>query len=188
MDSFLVALGVVFLAELGDKTQLVILGLAARRRAGPVVAGALVAYAFTQGLSALAGGALGAVLPERAVAVGAGLLFLGFALWTLRGREEAGEDAAPRAAGPAVLSAALAVTAAELGDKTMLATAALAARQGPLPTWLGATTGIALAGLAAVVAGRLLGAHLPERAVRLASACLFAAFGLLLLVPAVLAR
>lgn len=184
MESFLVALGVVFLAELGDKTQLVILGLAARRRAGPVVAGALVAYAFTQGLSVAAGGALGAVLPERAVSAAAGALFLGFALWTLRGREEAGEAALPRA-GSVVLSVAAAVTLAELGDKTMLATAALAARQDPLPTWLGATTGIALAGLAAVAVGRLLGARLPERAVRLVSAGLFAAFGLLLLAQAV---
>ncbi len=187
MESFLIALGVVFLAELGDKTQLVILGLAARRRAGPVVAGALAAYAFTQALSVAAGGALGAVLPERAVAIGAGLLFLGFAVWTARGREEAGAETLARA-GPAALSAALAVTVAELGDKTMLATAALAARQDPIPTWLGGTTGIALAGLAAVAAGRLLGARLPERAVRMASAGLFAAFGLLLLAPAVLAR
>jgi len=184
VESFLVALGVVFVAELGDKTQLVILGLAARRRAGPVVVGALVAYAFTQGLSVAAGGALGAMLPERAVAVGAGLLFLGFAAWTLREREEAGEEALPRA-GSAVLSVAIAVAVAELGDKTMLATAALAARQDPLPTWAGATTGIALAGLAAVALGRLLGARLPERAVRLVSAGLFAAFGLLLLAQAV---
>ncbi|HXF71181.1 MAG TPA: TMEM165/GDT1 family protein, partial [Actinomycetota bacterium] len=148
MESFLVALGVVFLAELGDKTQLVILGLAARNRAAPVVAGALAAYALTQGLSAAAGGALGAVLPERAVGVGAGLLFLAFAARTLRGREGADDDARPRAA--AALSVAVAVAVAELGDKTMLATAALAARQDPLATWLGGTAGIALAGLAAV--------------------------------------
>ena len=71
---------------------------------------------------------------------------------------------------------------AELGDKTMLATATLAAQGNPVLTWIGATVGICLAGAVGVLVGRSMGAHLPERAIRIGSAVLFAAFGIGLIV------
>ena len=69
----------------------------------------------------------------------------------------------------------------ELGDKTMIATATLAARDNPVLVWVGATIGIFLAGALGVVVGRLLGARLPERATRLGSAAVFAVFGIVLI-------
>ena len=183
MGSLLAALGIVFLAELGDKTQLVALGFGARHRLGPVLAGVALAYAATNLLSVVVGGLLGAALPTRALGLGGGVLFIGFALWSLR-PEDDDEDAEVEAAGRrgrVVLSVALAMFVAELGDKTMLATATLAAQGNPVLVWIGATIGIILSGSVGVFVGRATGARLPERTIRIGSAVLFAVFGVALI-------
>jgi putative Ca2+/H+ antiporter (TMEM165/GDT1 family) len=197
VQSLLAALGLVFVAELGDKTQLVALGFGARHRLGPVLLGVAIAYAVSNLLSVVVGGLLGVALPVRAIGLAGGVLFLGFAAWTLRDAEadapgeEAGIDGRGRAtvAGRAsvasrsiVLLVATAMFLAELGDKTMLATATLAAQGSPVHTWVGATVGIILSGMLGVLAGRVFGARLPERVTRLCSAALFALFGVVLLV------
>ena len=183
MESLLAALGLVFIAELGDKTQLVALGFGARHRLAPVLAGVTIAYMATNLLSVLVGGLLGATLPTRAIGLGGGVLFLGFAAWTLwrGGEDDDGENvtAGDRAV---VLSVAAAMFVAELGDKTMLATATLAAQGNPVLVWIGATIGIVLSGALGVVLGRVFGARLPERATRIGSAVLFAVFGVALIV------
>jgi putative Ca2+/H+ antiporter (TMEM165/GDT1 family) len=180
----------VFVAELGDKTQLVALGFGARHRLGPVLAGVTIAYAVSNLLSVVAGGLLGFALPVRAIGLIGGVLFLGFAAWTLRGRDaDTDDDAVPDGEGRVaidrrsiVLSVAAAMFVAELGDKTMLATATLAAQGSPVHTWVGATVGIILSGALGVLLGRVFGARLPERVTRLGSAALFALFGAVLLV------
>lgn len=183
MESLLAALGLVFVAELGDKTQLVALGLGARHRLAPVLAGVALAYAATNLLSVLVGGLLGAALPTRAIGLGGGVLFLGFAAWNLRAVEhdqervgDGGVDAR------ALVSVATAMFVAELGDKTMLATATLAAQGNPVLVWIGATIGITSSGFAGVALGRVAGVRLPERAIRIGSSALFAAFGVALIV------
>lgn len=184
MEAFLVSAGIVFVAELGDKTQLVALSLASRYPLTPVLVGVGIAYVFTQGLSVIVGGLLGAALPTRAIGIGAGVLFLGFAVWTLRGEDEVvdeGDEGVGVRGRSVVASVATAMTLAEMGDKTMLTTATLAAKGDALATWLGATTGIFLSGAIAVVVGRVLGNRLPQRATRILAAVLFAAFGLYLL-------
>ena len=182
MGSLLAALGIVFLAELGDKTQLVALGFGARHRLGPVLAGVALAYAATNLLSVVVGGLLGAALPTRALGLGGGVLFIGFALWSLRSDDddEEGMDAAA-GHGRVVLSVAAAMFVAELGDKTMLATATLAAQGNPVLVWVGATIGIIASGSVGVLVGRATGARLPEQAIRLGSAALFAVFGVALI-------
>jgi putative Ca2+/H+ antiporter (TMEM165/GDT1 family) len=77
---------------------------------------------------------------------------------------------------------ALAMFVAELGDKTMLATATLAAQGNPVLVWIGATLGIIASGTLGVLLGRAFGAKLPERTTRIGSAVLFAGFGLVLLI------
>jgi Ca2+/H+ antiporter, TMEM165/GDT1 family len=164
----------------------VALGFGARHRLGPVVVGVAIAYAATNLWSVLLGGLLGVALPVRTIGVVGGLLFLGFAAWTLR---EAGAADRGRARGDRVavdhrsivLSVASAMFVAELGDKTMLATATLAAQGNPVLTWVGATVGIFLSGTLGVLLGREFGARLSERVTRLASAALFAMFGAVLL-------
>lgn len=183
MDAFLIAFGVVFLAELGDKTQLVALSLATRYRTITVLGGITVAYAITNGISVVIGGLLGAALPTRAIAVAGALAFFGFAIWTWRADDEEVGDTS--IGGRSVFASIVAaMVLAELGDKTMLATATLAARDAPVATWFGATAGITASGALAVFVGRALGDRLPRRATRLGAAVLFALFGVLLLVDA----
>jgi Ca2+/H+ antiporter, TMEM165/GDT1 family len=183
VESLLAALGLVFIAELGDKTQLVALGFGARHRLAPVITGVVIAYMATNLLSVVVGGLLGATLPTRAIGLGGGVLFLGFAAWTLWNDDDEEEDeGATTGHGSIVLSVATAMFIAELGDKTMLATATLAAQGNPVLVWVGATIGIVLAGTLGVLLGRVFGARLPERATRIGSAILFAVFGLALIV------
>jgi Ca2+/H+ antiporter, TMEM165/GDT1 family len=182
VESLLAALGLVFIAELGDKTQLVALGFGARHRLAPVISGVVIAYMATNLLSVVVGGLLGATLPTRAIGLGGGVLFLGFAAWTLWNDDEEDEEGATTGHGSIVLSVATAMFIAELGDKTMLATATLAAQGNPVLVWIGATIGIVLAGTLGVLLGRVFGARLPERATRIGSAVLFAVFGVALIV------
>jgi Ca2+/H+ antiporter, TMEM165/GDT1 family len=183
VDAFWIALAVVFVAELGDKTQLVALSLATRYRTVVVLAGIATAFAITNGVSVVVGGLLGAALPTEAIAVAGALAFFGFAIWTLRADDD--DEDAPRVGGRSVyLSIVGAMTIAELGDKTMLATATLAARDSPVLTWFGATLGIIASATVAVLVGRWLGDRLPRRATRIGAAILFVVFGVLLLVEA----
>lgn len=195
MISFLgaagLAFGAIFVAEFGDKSQLLILALATRHPWRPVVAGLVLAAAVVQGISVAIGAAVGAALPATAVGVVAGLAFLGVALWTLRGSDEEAAGASepttrrlPVVHGALVLTVAGAFIVGELGDKTMLATFALAARQDPIATWVGATTGMMAANLVAVAVGRQLGARLSPNVIRIGSAALFAIAGVLVLLSA----
>jgi Ca2+/H+ antiporter, TMEM165/GDT1 family len=189
-----IAAGAIFVAEFGDKSQLLMLAFATRHAALPVIAGLVVAAAIVQGISVAIGATLGAVLPELAVAVVAGLAFFAVAAWTLLGGaevEKGAETAATsaRRRGGVGLAVLVATTfmIGELGDKTMLATFALAARQDPLATWIGATAGMVAANLVAVAVGRQVGARLSPRAVRIGSAALFAIAGALIIVTALAA-
>jgi len=185
MDAFLIAFAVVFVAELGDKTQLVALSLATRYRLWTVLGGITVAYAITNGLSVIVGGLLGAALPTRAISAVGALAFFGFAVWTLRsGDSENGDDDGDvRIAGrSAFFSIVIAMVLAELGDKTMLATVTLAADNGMVGTWLGSTVGMVAADALAIVVGQQLGARLPERVIKIGAAVTFFVFGVLLII------
>ena len=190
------AFGAIFIAEFGDKSQLLILAFATRYAWRPVVLGLVLAAAFIQGISVLVGAAVGAVLPQTAVAVVSGLAFLAVAAWTIRGEDEEEEEEEARAAsrrrnlvgGGLVMTVAATFVVSELGDKTMLATFGLAATQGALPTWIGSTAGEIAANLVAVVVGRQVGHRLSPRFVRIGSAVLFAVAGVVVLIGALLGR
>ena len=183
MSALLVAAALVFVAELGDKSQLLVLSLAARYRPLPVLVGFAIAEGSANLLSVGVGGALGATLPDAPLRVVGGLLFGVFGWRAWREADDDGDDDAPAVrAGAVVRSVAATMFVAELGDKTMLTTATLAAQQNPVLTWVGGTLGIVACGALAVVAGRALGDRLPRRATRLFSVVLFAGFGVALLV------
>jgi putative Ca2+/H+ antiporter (TMEM165/GDT1 family) len=190
VTAFLVSFGVIFVAELGDKSQLMALAFATRYRFVPVMIGITAATALVHGVSVLVGAALGASIPTKPITVVAGIAFLVFGAWTLRGDEltEADERrAATQSSKSTVLTVGAVFFLAELGDKTMLATITLATQGGLFGTWLGSTLGMVVADALAIAAGRLLGKHLPERAVRWGAAGAFFAFGVALLIDAVLA-
>ena len=189
----------VFVAEFGDKSQLLVLAFATRYPALPVIAGVVLAATIITGISVLIGAAVGAILPTQLVAVVAGIAFIGVGLWTLRGDDDEAEESAEAEAEADVAAGVgrragigLALTVAatfivgELGDKTMLVTFGLAANNGALPTWIGAATGEIAANLVAVAIGRQVGTRLSPRTVRLVSAGLFIIGGVVVLIGAVL--
>jgi Ca2+/H+ antiporter, TMEM165/GDT1 family len=148
-----------------------------------VLIGITVATAVVHLGSVAVGAAIGTAMPSDAIAVVAGLAFLGFAAWTLRGDtlDEDEQAKAARTGGRAVLAVGIAFFLAELGDKTMLATVTLATREGWLGTWVGSTVGMVAADALAIGVGALLGRHLPERAIRYGAAAAFVVFGVLLI-------
>jgi Ca2+/H+ antiporter, TMEM165/GDT1 family len=183
LSALAVAFGVVFLAELGDKSQLIALSLAARRPALKVLAGLALAALVLQGVAALLGTAVATAVPMRLVAVVAGVGFLVSALLVLRSPDD-GPAVGPSRYRSTVLLAFVTLLAAELGDKTMIATAALAAREPALPVWLGATAGLVAADALAVLVGARLLLALPVAVVRRGTAVLLAVIGVVLLLGA----
>jgi putative Ca2+/H+ antiporter (TMEM165/GDT1 family) len=179
---------VIFVAELGDKSQLMALTFATRFKPWPVLIGISVATALVHLVSVGLGYGLGAALPTGWISLVAGLAFLVFGAWTLRGDHltEAEQGKAEQATGSAILSVGGAFFLAELGDKTMLATITLATQHGWLGTWVGSTIGMVAADALAILVGRLLGRHLPERIIRYGAAVLFAIFGVWLIAEAVI--
>jgi putative Ca2+/H+ antiporter (TMEM165/GDT1 family) len=183
VEAVLVALGVVFLAELGDKSQVIALTFAARGRPLAVLAGIAVAVAILQGIAVGVGAVIREAVPERPIQVVAALAFFAFAVLALRGDDDDDVEVAriPRTARAVAVAAGTAFFLAELGDKTQLATLTLASTNGAVGTWIGATIGEVTADALAVVVGAKLGARLPERTLRSVSAAAFVVFGLLLL-------
>ena len=171
------------MAELGDKSQLMAMTFAARYRAITILIAITAATALVHLFSVLLGAAVGVALPTKAISVVAGVAFLGFAAWTLRG-DKLDVDESARAAQSTrsvFLTVGLAFFLAELGDKTMLATITLATDNGLLGTWIGSTLGMVAADALAIVVGQQLGARLPERTVKIGAAITFVVFGLLLI-------
>ena len=186
MHAFLLSFGVIFVAELGDKSQLMALAFAARYKAVPILIGISIATALVHAFSVGIGAAVGVALPTRAITAIAGVAFLGFAVWTLRG-DVLGEDEAARVERPsrsAIVAASVAFFLAELGDKTMLATITLATNEGLFGVWLGSTVGMVAADALAIIVGQQLGSRLPDRVIRIGAAATFAIFGLILIVDA----
>ncbi|MFP5218609.1 MAG: TMEM165/GDT1 family protein [Actinomycetes bacterium] len=183
MSALALAFGVVFLAELGDKSQLLALSLAARRPALKVIAGLALAALVLQGLSAGLGAVAASAVPTRLLAVVAGVGFLVAAAMVLRSSDDAGVDAPSRMRSTVLLSFST-LLVAELGDKTMIATAALAVREPAVLVWLGGTAGFVAADVLAVLVGVGLLRRLPVAAVRRATAGLLAVLGLVLLAGA----
>jgi putative Ca2+/H+ antiporter (TMEM165/GDT1 family) len=186
--STLVSFGVIFVAELGDKSQLMALTFATRFRVWPVLAGITIATAIVHLVSVAIGFGLGAALPTGWINLAAAVAFLAFGAWTLHGDTLTADeqDKVNRVGKHAIIAVGTAFFLAELGDKTMLATFALAASQGPLPTWIGATAAMVAANLVAVLIGRTVGTRLSPRAVRIGSAALFAVAGVAVLGGALL--
>ncbi|WP_328852557.1 TMEM165/GDT1 family protein [Micromonospora globbae] len=191
MEGFLAALvisfGVIFVAELGDKSQLMALAFATRYRPMPVLIGITVATTVVHLASVAIGSGLGAVLPTDWISLVAGVAFLGFAAWTLRGDTLTEEERrkAEKTSRSAVVAVSVAFFLAELGDKTMLATITLATQHGWVGTWIGSTIGMVAADTLAILVGRLLGRRLPEKMIRFGASALFAISGLWLIFEAV---
>lgn len=208
---FVVATVLVALAELGDKTQMLSLVLAARYRTYQVFLGVGAAVIALQALAVVAGGAVGALLPARLVGVAAGTLFVVFGVVALRSSgDTGGEHDQDGGSGPSRLGVIAGVFGAfflaELGDKTQLMTMSIAADpfaagrvipgfagvvSAPSTTsyiavWLGSTLGMMLVNGVAIAVGAALGSRLSPRLIAKVSGITFIIFGIATLVSAFL--
>lgn len=186
--AFWLSLGVVFVAELGDKSQLMALTFATRYRPLPVIVGITVAGSVVHLVSASIGAGFGELIPHRWISLLASLVFFGFAAWSLWGPANDADDDVTSRDGVASTTRSVVITVttafflAELGDKTMLASITLATQNAWLGVWLGATVGMVLGSAIAIVVGHQIGSRLPPRVLRYTTAVLFAAVGMWLLV------
>lgn len=188
VDALLLSFAVIFVAELGDKSQLMAMTFATRYRFWTVLAGISAATAVVHLFSVAIGVLVGVRLPTTLINALAGLAFIAFGLWTLRGDQLTEEEKQKAGKGDrsAFFAVAIAFFLAELGDKTMLATVTLATNNGWFGTWIGSTIGMVAADALAIGVGALLGKRLPEKAIKIGAAVLFFAFGIWLLVEAFL--
>jgi len=152
----------VAFAEIGDKSQLVCMTLAARHRGLPVVIGAVAAFAVLNLLAVLFGAAVAAWLPEWMVTLAVAALFAGFGISALRYSDEDGDEDIEEKPGHGIVATTfLLIFLAEFGDKTQIAVAGLGSTSEPSAVWAGATVALAMTSILGVVAGRKLLNRLP---------------------------
>lgn len=177
MTAFLTSLLFVVLAEMGDKTQLLAMAFATKYRWQTVMWGVFAATVFNHLFAVIVGNYITQFIPMNTIQIVAAASFIIFGLWTIRGDELAGEDK-ERGRSP-FWTVAIAFFIAEMGDKTQLATVALAAQfNAIIPVWLGTTTGMMVADAIGIILGIVLGKKIPERAVKWFAAIVFILFGL----------
>lgn len=176
MESLLVSTGTVALAEIGDKTQLLALLLAARyRKPVPIVLGILAATLLNHALAAWFGAAVSQWLSPQVLRWAVVTSFLAVALWTLK-PDRLDDDDEKLSAHGAFIATSIAFFLAEIGDKTQVATVLLAAKYSPL--WqviAGTTLGMLLANVPVVALGSRFSDRLPLRAARIVAALVFLA-------------
>jgi len=185
MEAFLVSTGLVAIAEIGDKTQLLALCLAARwRQPGPILLGILVATIANHALAAAVGALAGSLFEGPWMKWVLGLAFLAFAAWALIPDKFDEDDQPPERTGRSVFVAtAIAFFLVEMGDKTQVATVALAARFSDIAlVTAGTTLGMMIANTPAVLIGEAAATRLPLKAIRLVAAAAFAAIGVWILI------
>jgi len=186
MESLLVSTGVVALAEIGDKTQLLAFLLAARfKKPVPIILGILAATVVNHGLAGALGAWITATLSPEVLRWVLGLSFLGMAVWTLI-PDEIEDDEAQIAQRFGVFGATLVTFfLAEMGDKTQVATVAMAAHYAmPLMVVIGTTLGMLIADVPAVFVGDKLSGRIPMKLVHGIAAAMFAALGVATLLGA----
>ncbi|WP_126447108.1 TMEM165/GDT1 family protein [Sulfuricystis multivorans] len=178
MEAFLISTGIVALAEVGDKTQLLALVLAAKfRRPWPIVAGIFVATLANHALAGALGVAVAALFAPETLRWLLGLSFIGMAIWLFIPDEV--DEEKTRLARLGVFGTTLtAFFLAEMGDKTQIATVALAAQFGSvMAVVLGTTLGMMIANVPAVLLGSRIAHALPEKPIHALAAAIFLALG-----------
>ena len=177
MEAFWLSMSMIFVAELGDKSQLLALTLATCYNARIVLWGIFWSTLAVHMVSTAAGNYVGDLLPLDWVLFLAGFSFIVYGFWTLRGDhlDEDGQTCKPSVHPFWLVFSTFFM--AELGDKTMLSTLSLAATLPFMPVWIGSTLGMVASDALAIVAGKALGKQLPEKAIHIVASLIFFIFG-----------
>ena len=178
IQEILKAFVLIFIAEMGDKTQILAMAFATRFPVRKVLLGIGIGSFLNHGLAVILGSYLSKIVPISTIQMIAGAAFVGFAIWTLRPEEEEGEDEPKIQFGP-VATVALAFFLGELGDKTQLTAITLAADATyPLMILAGTVAGMIATGALGIIIGKKLGDKIPELGIKLLAASVFMFFGL----------
>ncbi len=180
MQTLLLSTGVVALAEIGDKTQLLAFILATRfKKPIPIILGILCATLINHALAGAVGAWITTAISPHALRWILGISFIAMAVWTMI-PDRIEEDEAPLGRKLGVFGATLVTFfLAEMGDKTQLATVALAAKSAfPIDVVIGTTLGMMIADVPAVILGKKLGQRISMRLVHTIAACIFLALGI----------
>jgi putative Ca2+/H+ antiporter (TMEM165/GDT1 family) len=178
MTAYMTSLVLVVLAEMGDKTQLLAMAFASRYRWQTVMSAVFVATLLNHLLAVAAGSLLTNIVPLQYIQIAGAASFILFGLWTLRGDELRDEDKKFKYS--PFWTVAIAFFIAEMGDKTQLATVALATRfDSIIQIWLGTTCGMVIADALGIIVGIVMGKKIPERLVKWFAALVFIIFGVL---------
>jgi putative Ca2+/H+ antiporter (TMEM165/GDT1 family) len=177
MPAFLASLLFVVLAEMGDKTQLLAMAFACRFRWQTVMWGVFAATAANHLMAAALGNYLNAIVPMEYVKTAAAASFIIFGLWTIRGDKLRDEDKKYKF--NPFWTVTIAFFIAEMGDKTQLATIALAVEYNAIiPVWLGTTLGMLISNAIGIIFGNVMGKRIPENAIKWAASLIFIGFGI----------
>lgn len=178
MDAMITSTIFVVLAEMGDKTQLLGMAFATRFKAVTVLAGVLVATLANHFLAVALGDYLTGIIPLNYIQILAAISFIFFGLWTIRCDKLEGEDKKDYFS--PFWTVTIAFFIAEMGDKTQLASIALAAKYNSLWwVWMGTTLGMMVSNIIGILIGVVFGKSIPEKTVKLVSASIFIIFGYL---------
>ena len=189
MEKFFASFAVVFIAEMGDKTQLFLIGLTSKFKLRSIIIGVVAAVVILNGAAVAGGYLIGGAVDPSIIKVAAGVAFLGFAYTTLLPEKEEGGRLRGRGA---VLAVFLSFSLAELGDKTQLTALTLSADSAAsgggigdaLTVFIACTAGLLAADAVGSAAGHFLSKHLPEWALSFLSFAIFTFFGIYTLAEA----
>jgi Ca2+/H+ antiporter, TMEM165/GDT1 family len=181
MSAFIKAFVFVVVGEMGDKTQILAMMMAGKYKAKQVLIGVLVATILNHAIAVGVGSYLSLILPMNIISITAGISFLIFGLWTIRGDTADDDKKKVSNFGP-ILTVAIAFFLAEMGDKTQLMTIAIAAEfRQPLLVLAGTTTGMMVADGIGIIFGAWICKNIPEKTIRWAASIVFIFFGTLTL-------
>lgn len=168
----------IFIAEMGDKTQILAMAFATRFPVRKVLLGIGIGVFFNHGLAVLLGSYLSTVVPVNTIQMVAGLAFVGFALWTLKSEDEEEEEESKIKFGPTA-TVAFAFFLGELGDKTQLTAITLSADANyPYMILAGTVLGMIATGSLGIVVGKTLGDKIPELGIKFLAGSVFMFFGI----------
>ncbi|WP_070000739.1 TMEM165/GDT1 family protein [Cellulosilyticum sp. I15G10I2] len=177
LQEFIRAMFLIFMAEMGDKTQILAIAFATKYKVKKVLMGIFIGSLLNHGLAVILGAYLSTLIPIQTIQIIAGFSFVVFALWSLKLEEDAEKEKKKENFG-AVITVAIAFFIGELGDKTQLTTIMLAAdARFPFIILMGTVSGMVITGGLGIIVGSKLGDKIPELAIKLVSASIFMFFG-----------
>lgn len=177
-QELLKAFVLIFIAEMGDKTQILAMAFATKFPVKKVLAGIFMGSLLNHGLGIILGRYISNFIPINTIQIVAGFAFVGFSLWTLKSDEEEDEEESEKSKFGAIITVALAFFIGELGDKTQLAAITLSIDAVyPIAILCGSVLGMIVTGGLGIIVGKKLGDNIPEFAIKIIAATVFMFFG-----------